>query len=123
MPSKEVIKIYTNSNFVKELLEIHEPISFEELKKSVSFCEELQIIEQLSPTLIVPLVDKSRLNGILILLERIVIENDSSYFADELKQMKSIAKLASVAITNASLLALISFSLIFKFDLFMLFLL
>ena len=108
MPSKEVIKIYTNSNFVKELLEIHEPISFEELKKSVSFCEELQIIEQLSPTLIVPLIDNSRLNGILILQERIVIENDASYSQDEIGQMKSIAKLASVAITNASLLEISS---------------
>lgn len=108
MPSKEVIKIYTNSNFVKELLEIHEPISFEELKKSVSFCEELQIIEQLSPTLIVPLIDNSRLNGILILQERIVIENDASYSDDEIGQMKAIAKLASVAITNASLLEISS---------------
>ena len=108
MPSKEVIKIYTNSTFVKELLEIHEPISFEELKKSVSFCEELQIIEQLSPTLIVPLIDNSRLNGILILQERIVIENDASYSDDEIGQMKAIAKLASVAITNASLLEISS---------------
>jgi diguanylate cyclase (GGDEF)-like protein len=106
--SKEVIKIYTNSDFAKKLLEIHEPISFDELKKSVSSCEELHIVEQLSPSLIVPLVDNSRLNGILILQERIVIENDSSYSEDEIGQMKSIAKLASVAITNASLLEISS---------------
>ncbi len=106
--TREALKITTNSILAKKLLEIHEPITFDELQKLLPPCEELQLIKQFNPTLIVPLVDKSRLNGILILLERIVIENDSSYFADELAQMKSIAKLASVAITNASLLEISS---------------
>lgn len=106
--SKEITKLSTSSELSKTLLKIHEPITFDELKKSISPCEELDIIEQLSPSLIIPLVDKSRLNGILILQERIVIENDASYSQDEIGQMKSIAKLASVAITNASLLEISS---------------
>lgn len=106
--TKEVTKIATNSVLSETLLKNREPVTFDELKKAVPHCEELQIIEQLSPSLIVPLVGKSRLNGILILQERIVIENDASYSKDEKEQMKSIAKLASIAINNASLLEISS---------------
>jgi len=80
------------------------PITLEELKSSVPDSPELQMLDNLGATLIVPLVQKQHLNGILVLQERIAIGDDNNYTEYEQEQMVSIAKLASVAINNASLI-------------------
>ena len=84
------------------------PLTLEELKKSCGECPHLKIIEDLNPTLIVPLIQKNHLNGMLILQERIAIEDDASYSEYEINQIMSIASLASVAINNAALLEMSS---------------
>lgn len=122
--------IITNENFVletskdflsdkKTMLPVNTPISsilisekkpltLAELKKNCGNCEDLKIIEALNPTLIVPLIQKNHLNGMLILQERIAIEDDASYSEYEINQIMSIASLASVAINNAALLEMSS---------------
>ena len=84
------------------------PLTFEELKKSCGNCPHISILESLNPTLIVPLIQKNHLNGMLILQERIAIEDDASYSEYEINQIMSIASLASVAINNAALLEMSS---------------
>lgn len=84
------------------------PLTFEELKQTCPNCEHLKLLESLNPTLIVPLIQKNHLNGMLILQERIAIEDDASYSEYEISQIMSIASLASVAINNAALLEMSS---------------
>lgn len=84
------------------------PLTFEELKKHCPNCEHMKLLETLNPTLIVPLIQKNHLNGMLVLQERIAIEDDASYSEYEINQIMSIASLASVAINNAALLEMSS---------------
>ncbi len=84
------------------------PLTFEELKQKCTDCEHIKTLEALNPTLIVPLIQKNHLNGMLILQERIAIEDDASYSEYEINQIMSIASLASVAINNAALLEMSS---------------
>ena len=65
-------------------------------------------MEPLNPTLVVPLIQKNHLNGMLVLQERIAIEDDATYSEYEINQIMSIASLASVAINNAALLEMSS---------------
>jgi len=84
------------------------PLTFEELKTKCGECPHISILESLNPTLIVPLIQKNHLNGMLILQERIAIEDDATYSEYEINQIMSIAGLASVAINNAALLEMSS---------------
>ena len=97
-----------NTPVASILLAEKRPLTFEELKKSCPNHEHLKILESLNPTLIVPLIQKNHLNGMLILQERIAIEDDASYSEYEISQIMSIASLASVAINNAALLEMSS---------------
>lgn len=105
------ISIPVNNPVINKILELKKPVTFEELKSEVGKDDKdevLKIIENLNPTLIVPLIQKNHLNGLLILQERIAIEDDTSYTEYEQQQMMSIASLASVAINNAALLEISS---------------
>ena len=84
------------------------PLTFEELKTKCGECPHISILEALNPTLIVPLIQKNHLNGMLVLQERIAIEDDATYSEYEINQIMSIAGLASVAINNAALLEMSS---------------
>ena len=84
------------------------PLTFEELKTKCGECPHISILESLNPTLIVPLIQKNHLNGMLVLQERIAIEDDATYSEYEINQIMSIAGLASVAINNAVLLEMSS---------------
>ncbi len=106
--NRQPVTIPAISPVTEKLLEIQRPISLEELKKAVVSCDTLNTIETLSPTSIVPLIQKTHLNGILILQERIAIEDDTTYTEYEENQLMSIASLASVAINNAILLEMSS---------------
>lgn len=101
---EEPSAIPVKSPIVSYLLEHQEPITFQDLKNDLKDCSDLDILEALSPTLIVPLIQKNHVNGLLILQERIIIEDDTAYTDYEKNQIQSIASLASVAINNASLL-------------------
>lgn len=104
LPRSERPIIPINSPITKFLIDKAQPVTIGELKCQVQKCPALEILENLSPTLIVPLIQNTHLNGLLILQERIVIE-DLTYYTDyEQSQIMNIASLASVAINNAALL-------------------
>lgn len=97
-------EIQVNSMLTTILLELKKPVTFEALKKLIPADPSLDILEPLCPTLIIPLIQNQHLNGLLILQERIAIDDDTSYTEYEQNQIMSIASLASVAINNAALL-------------------
>ena len=66
--------------------------------------EDLEQIYSLKPSLIVPLFQKNRMNGILLLGERMDLGGGTAFDDYDIKQILSIASLASMAINNAALL-------------------
>lgn len=106
--SQSMVFISGNSPIVSKMCELKEPVTLEVLKSEIKECEDIDVLEKLSPTLIVPLIFQEHLIGLLLLQERIAIEDDTSYNDYEKKQIMSIASLASVAINNASLLEVAS---------------
>ena len=103
-----VISIPGNSPIIAKMTDVNKPLTLSALKDEVGECDDLAVLEALSPTLIVPLVLQGHLNGLLILQERIAIEDDTSYNEYEQNQIMMLASLASVAIYNASLLEMSS---------------
>ena len=106
--SEKKTMLPVNTPIATILLSEKRPLTFEELKKSCNNCEHIKLLEPLNPTLVVPLIQKNHLNGMLILQERIAIEDDATYSEYEISQIMSIASLASVAINNAALLEMSS---------------
>lgn len=106
--SDEKTMIPVNTPISSILISEKRPVTIADLKRHCPNCEHLKILEALNPTLIVPLIQKNHLNGMLILQERIAIEDDASYSEYEISQIMSIASLASVAINNAALLEMSS---------------
>ncbi len=104
----EKLTIPVDSPIVSSLLSLQRPVTFQELKSEVKDVKKLEVIETFNPSLIVPLIQKNHINGILILQERIAIDDDTAYTEYEQSQIMSIASLASVAINNANLLELSS---------------
>lgn len=102
------LSIPVTTPVAETLLKLQKPVTFEELKKETADCPELEILEKLNPTLIVPLIQKNHLNGMMVLQERIAIEDDTNYTDYEQQMIMSIASLASVAINNAALLEMSS---------------
>ena len=101
--------IPVNSKINSVLLELGRPVTIAELKELAPNDKSVPKLESLSPTLIVPLIEKANhLSGILILLERIAIEEETTYTEYEQNMIMSIASLATVAINNASLLEMSS---------------
>lgn len=96
--------ISVRSPIAIELQDLKKPISYDELNSRITDHTDLEKLSKFNPTLFVPLLQKNHLNGILILQERIAIDDDTSYTEYEQNQIMSIANLASVAINNASLL-------------------
>ena len=103
------LKIPVNSPVATKLLAMNKPVTISYLKNFVGNDKNLKILESLSPTLIIPLVEKTNhLSGILILQERIAIEEETTYTEYEQNMIMSIASLATVAINNASLMEMSS---------------
>ena len=108
LDNEKKLSIPVNSVLASKLLELQKPVTIEELKSEIGDDECLEILKSLCPTLVVPLIQKKHLNGLLILQERIAIDDDTSYSEYEQNQIMSIASLASVAINNANLLQMSS---------------
>lgn len=66
--------------------------------------ERLEEIYSLKPSLVVPLFQKNRINGILVLAERMELGHGSDYSEYDISQIITIASLVSMAINNAMLL-------------------
>ena len=103
------LSIPVNSPVATKLLTMNKPVTIAYLKEFIGDDQDLRTLESLSPTLIVPLVEKTNhLSGILVLQERIAIEEETTYTEYEQNMIMSIASLATVAINNASLLEMSS---------------
>ncbi len=91
---------------VPTLTAAKKPVSLEYLKKECPESPALQIFELLKPTLIVPLLQRNRLNGILYLCDRFFVDpgEESEYSDYEKNLVFAIGSLASIAISNAILL-------------------
>lgn len=98
-------KIPKSSPLVKFISESANVFTLEELKKWIPDCRDIQTLESLKPSLIVPLMLKNKINGILIMGERILIDEiSSSYTGYERDEIQTIASLASVAVQNSFLI-------------------
>ena len=111
MSTGDKLFIPASSQICSIMLEAQKPVTFTELKSLVAGKDDdsMQLLANLSPTLIVPLIEKSNhLSGILVLQERIAIEEETTYTEYEQNMIMSIASLATVAINNASLMEMSS---------------
>ena len=98
-------KIQQNSPLVAFMESVLDVFTLPELEKQLPGCADLEIIASLNPSLIVPLMLKNRVNGILIMGERIALDGVSQeYTSYERDEIKTIASLASVAVHNSSLI-------------------
>ncbi|MBO7638720.1 MAG: sensor domain-containing diguanylate cyclase [Treponema sp.] len=98
------------SPLVSALTQIAGPVTIEQLQSKISVCKDLDTIVSLAPTLIVPLIFRRRVNGILLLGERIKSDDSpgTAYTDYEKKQIATLANLASIAVNNASLVEISS---------------
>lgn len=98
-------KISKTSPLIDFLSASKKVYTIEELKENLPECKDIDMLESLNPSLVVPLHLKNRINGILFMGERIFIEGFSSDYNDyERNEISTIASLASVAVHNASLI-------------------
>lgn len=98
-------KIGIDSPLIEFLSSSSSVFDLRELSEKFPESQEIKVIESLNPSLIVPLMLKNHLNGILVMGERIFVENLSAdYTTYERNEIQTIASLASVAVHNASLI-------------------
>lgn len=89
------------SPLIKILAESSSCITFEEIQEKLSEdSKSLQTLYEIKPSLIVPLRGKGKLNGIIVLGERI---NQFNFDEEEKEYLLDIASLAGIAIENAYL--------------------
>ncbi|MBQ3800795.1 MAG: GGDEF domain-containing protein [Treponema sp.] len=102
--------IPTKSPLVSVLSSLASPVTLAQLRDKIPVCKDLDTIESLKPTLVVPLIFRRRVNGILLLGERIENEDgsDLSYSDYEKKQIATLASLGAIAVNNASLVEISS---------------
>ena len=92
-----------NSPLVSVLSEKEKVFTVRDIQKEIPD-EPLDQIYSLKPSLIVPLFQKNRMNGILLLGERMDLGGGTAFDDYDAKQILSISSLASMAINNAALL-------------------
>ncbi len=93
-------EISPDSRIIELLDENDECYTLEELKEQVIDDPSLETLRVIDPSLIVPLKGKGKLNGIIVLGERI---NGEDFREDEKEFLLNIASLAGIAIQNAYL--------------------
>lgn len=91
-----------NHPVIKVLNERERAFVVDDIKKALPN-ESLKEIYSLKPSLILPFFQGSRINGILLLAERMDFGDNTAYTDYEIKQILSIASLAGMTINNATL--------------------
>jgi diguanylate cyclase (GGDEF)-like protein len=99
------------------LEEKHCPLTLTEIKDSLPESVNLTALETLHPSLIVPLIHRNKVNGILIMGERIDLGEGTSYSDYDKEQIASLASLAAVAINNSTLLEMATTDMMTKLKL------
>lgn len=94
--------ILPETSHIIKILEVdYDCIDWEDVKSSIEVdTQEYETLHTINPTLIVPLKGKDKLNGIIILGERI---NEEPFNESEREYLLNIASLAGIAIQNAYL--------------------
>ena len=103
LDSTVAYRIPVNHPLINAIDRINTVYTLEELEKKLPNGCNVQMITSLRPSLVVPLLLRNHLVGILLLGERLVTGNDSSFTPYEKEQILMIASLAAVAINNAAL--------------------
>ena len=97
--------IPTNHPVISYLCETNKAFTIDELESNLENHGLVKQISSLNPSLVVPLKLKNHLNGILLLGDRIMLDDENCYYTEyERDQIIKIASLASIAINNASLI-------------------
>ena len=97
--------IPTNHPVISYLCETNRAFTIDELEANLENHGLVKQISSLNPSLVVPLKLKNHLNGILLLGDRIMLDDENCYYTEyERDQIIKIASLASIAINNASLI-------------------
>ena len=97
--------IPTTHPIISYLCETNQAYTIDELEANLEKNGLLKQISSLNPSLVVPLKLKNHLNGILLLGDRIMLDDENCYYTEyERDQIIKIASLASIAINNASLI-------------------
>ena len=97
--------IPTNHPVISYLCETNKAFTIDELEANLENHGLVKQISSLNPSLVVPLKLKNHLNGILLLGDRIMLDDENCYYTEyERDQIIKIASLASIAINNASLI-------------------
>lgn len=99
-----VYSIQATNPIIQTLSLRNEAVTLQDLKTALPQGTDIKEIESLHPTLIIPLFHKNRMNGILLMGERLDLGEGTSYSEYDKSQLLAIASLAAVAINNASLL-------------------
>lgn len=95
--------IDSKSEFINYLEVNSKCFTMDEIRRDFPNCEELKVLEIIEPMLIVPLKGKGRMNGIIVLGERIT---NLPFTESEKDYLLNIASLAGNAIQNAYLFEL-----------------
>ena len=94
-----------NHPIITYLCETNQAFTIDELEENLEKGVLLKQLSSLNPSLVVPLKLKNHLNGILLLGDRIMLDDENCYYTEyERDQIIKIASLASIAINNASLI-------------------
>ncbi|MBE6353251.1 diguanylate cyclase DgcA [Treponema sp.] len=97
-------EIAMDSEFYEQTSFFRIPFELKEMNSTVKKTEEFKMMSSLNPSIVVPLVLKNRVNGYLVLGERLAIGDEDAAYSDyEKEELFNIASLASVAVNNASL--------------------
>jgi two-component system, cell cycle response regulator len=92
--------IEASSKLIRFLEDNSRCYTLEELQEKFKEDTEMSVLSQIAPTLVVPLKGKGRMNGIIVLGERI---NQLPFTQSEKDYLMNIASLAGIAIQNAHL--------------------
>ncbi|OJF76460.1 MAG: hypothetical protein BKP49_07115 [Treponema sp. CETP13] len=97
-------KIEFNHPLVKLLQTTAAPLTIKELVKKLGSTVDISPLTSLNPSLIVPLIAQNKLNGVLVLGERIDLGNGTKYSKYEKDHINTISALAAISIRNSVLL-------------------
>lgn len=93
-----------DSPLIQFFMENPNPYTYDEIKEQLPDLQ-LKMLDSIKPSLVVPLMIQTNVTGILLLGERIVVEEfNTAYTEYEKREIFNIASLAAVAVHNASLI-------------------
>lgn len=99
---ESIYKISISNPLVSFLESTNSVYTLEELKSLAPKGSDLEVLESLNPSLIIPLLQRNHLEGILFFGDRITFDEEG-YSEYEKKSISVLASLAAIAINNAGL--------------------